>query len=109
MALDSAPAPRHHGALAVSSFVVSLLMLTVYFLVMAFAGFARATGTATTVVNGTIGLILFFSWFLGLIAIGMGIAALRDKTSKRGFSIAGIVISAGAIALSLGLMFLGRG
>jgi hypothetical protein len=92
---------------AVSSFVVSLLMLTVFFLDMAFAGYARATGTASPIVNGMLGLILFFSWFLGLIAIGMGIAGLRDKTSKRAFSITGIVISGAAIALSLSLMVLG--
>jgi hypothetical protein len=106
MTLDSAPVFRH-GALGISSFVVSLLMLSVFFLDMAFSGYAHGTGTATPAVNALIGLILFFSWFLGLIAIGLGIASPRDKTAKRAFPIIGIGISATAITLSLGLMLLG--
>ena len=106
MTLDTAPVLRH-GALGIASFSVALQMVTVFFLDMAFASYARATGTATPAVNGTIGLILLFAWLLGLIAIGLGIAGLRDKTAKRGFSIAGIVISGAAIALSLSMMILG--
>jgi len=106
MTLDSAPVPRH-GALGISSFVVSLLMLTVFFLDMAFSGYAHGSGTATPAVNAMIGIILFFSWILGLIAIGLGIAGLRDKTAKRGFPITGMVISGAVFAVSLGLMVLG--
>ena len=106
MTLDAAPVLRH-GALGIASFSVSLQMVTVFFLDMAFAGYARATSTATPSVNGVIGMILLFSWLLGLISIGLGIAGLRDKTAKRGFSIAGIVISAAAITLSLSMMILG--
>jgi len=106
MTLDGAPILRH-GALGIASFSVSLQMVTVFFLDMAFAGYARATNTATPGVNGVIGMILLFAWLLGLISIGLGIAGLRDKAAKRGFSIAGIAISGAAIALSLSMMILG--
>jgi len=106
MTLDSAPVLRH-GALGIASFIMSLLMATVLFLDLAFSGYAAATGTATPGVNATIGILLFFSWFLGLVSIGLGIAGLRDKTAKRGFSIAGLGISGVAITASVGLMVLG--
>jgi hypothetical protein len=106
MTLDSPPVLRHR-ALGISSFLVSLLTVTVFVLDMVFAGYAHATGTATPGVNAVIGIMLFFSWFLGLVSIGLGIAGLRDKTAKRGFAIAGMGISGAAITLSLGLMILG--
>jgi hypothetical protein len=106
MTLDSAPVTRH-GALGISSFIVALLMATVFFLDMAFAGYAHASGTSTPGANAVIGLVMFFSWFLGLIAIGLGIAGYRDKTAKRGFSVAGMGISGAAIAVSVGLMVMG--
>ena len=106
MTLDSAPVLRHR-ALGISSFIMALLMVAVLFLDLAFSGYAVATGTATPGVNAMIGIMLFFSWFLGLVSIGLGIAGLRDKTAKRGFSIAGLAISGVAITVSLGLMVLG--
>lgn len=106
MTLDSAPVLRH-GALGISSFAVSLLMVAILFVNLGFAGYATATGTATPGVNALIGIALFFCWFLALIAIGLGIAGYRDKTAKRSLSITGISISAIALVLSLGLMLLG--
>ena len=106
MTLDTPPVLRHR-ALGISSFIVSLLMAAVYFLDMAFAGYAHATGTVAPGVTAVVGILLFFSWFLGLVSIGLGIAGLRDKTARRGFAIAGMGISGAAFTVSLGLMILG--
>jgi hypothetical protein len=107
MSSDSAPPATRYGALGISSFVLSLITFVGLFLDVGVAGYASVTGTATRGFNMIVGMIVFLCLFLGLIAIGLGIAGWRDKTSKPGFSIAGIAISAGALVLTGAIMFLG--
>jgi hypothetical protein len=101
------PDTRKHKALGISSFVVTLIVLVLSFLLFAIVGVLSRAHKSTPEINTMIGIFLFLFWFVDLIGIGLGIAGAFDRASKKVFPILGIVIGLTVLLLSAGLILVG--
>ncbi len=96
-----------HGALGITSFAVSLVVIVISFLDLIVAGYMKASGQTTDAVNVVVGLVLIFCGLLVVISIGLGIAGLLDRSSKKAFSVLGLCLSIGLLIIIIGIIILG--
>jgi hypothetical protein len=101
------PDARKHKALGIASFVVTLTIFVLMFLLITIAGVLSTTHKATPEISTIIGLALFFFWFVDLIGIGLGIAGAFDRGTKKTFPILGITIGTAVFLLSGALVLIG--
>jgi hypothetical protein len=97
---------RHNG-LGIASFSVALVVLLSFFVIIAIAGFLHASGSATPAINSVIGIEIFYFAAVDVVALGLGIAALFDKTAKKAFPILGLVIGIGGVLIVGALILIG--
>ena len=100
--------PRHSG-IGIASFVVSIIAgIAMFFLTIA-AGVIEVSTPGGMHERSPVAIILGLSllafWFLSLVALGLGIGGLFQRSRKRLFAILGAVFSAitfmGALLMTL--------
>jgi len=97
-----------HGGLGIASFVISVVVLILVFVLFAIAGIMKPSNPQTmSAINTIIGLVFILLLFMGLIGIGLGVAGAVQKKSKKVFPVLGIVIGTGTLVLSLILVVIG--
>lgn len=100
-----------HSKLSIASFVISLVTGFVLFILIAIAGvLENATpGGMDEESAGAIllGLGIIFSMLVSFVSLGLGIAGLVQKNTKKVFGILGIIFSVGIVILVISLMILG--
>ena len=104
--MDEQALLRHRG-LGIASFIIAMVVLLLIFLVFGVAGALRVSGVKNPAIDVVIGLAAIALWLANLVGIGLGIAGLIDKTSKKTFPILGLVIGAGTLAISVGVVLIG--
>jgi len=104
--MDEQALLRHRG-LGIASFIIAMVVLLLIFLVFGVAGALRVSGVKSPAIDVVIGLAAIALWLANLVGIGLGIAGLIDKTSKKTFPILGLVIGAGTLAISVGVVLIG--
>jgi hypothetical protein len=98
---------RKHKGLGIASFVVTVIVFVLMFLLIAVAGVLTSAHKATPEINTMIGMIFFFFCFVDLVGVGLGIAGAFDRASKKAFPILGIVIGTAVLLLSGGVLAVG--
>ena len=101
--MDAAPVLRH-GGLGISSFILSVIAAVGLFLAVVVSSYANSIAPTSSGFNKVISLVILLCLFLTLIAIGLGIAGWRDKTSKPGFWAAGLAISSATVAMTVAIV-----
>ena len=104
--MDEQALLRHRG-LGIASFIIAMVVLLLILLVFGVAGALRVSGVKSPAIDVVIGLAAIALWLANLVGIGLGIAGLIDKTSKKTFPILGLVIGAGTLAISVGVVLIG--
>lgn len=100
-----------HGGMGVAAFIVALVSAVMIFILVIVAGVLEATTPGgmdeESVAAMTVGLLLMLFMLATLIAIGLSIAGLVQKNSKKVFPILGLIISLLTVVLTFGLMAIG--
>jgi hypothetical protein len=98
-----------HSGLGIASFIMSIAICALTFLVIVTAGVMEVTtpGGIGEVGTTLVGLLTIGCLFLDFIALGLGIGGLFKKDRKKVLSILGIAFSASTIFLTLTLIFIG--
>jgi hypothetical protein len=91
---------RKHKGLGIASFLVTVIVCVLMFLLIAIAGLLTAAHKATPELNTMIGISLVFFWLVDFVGIGLGIAGAFDRASKKAFPILGIVIGTAVLLVS---------
>jgi hypothetical protein len=108
---QEAPSPteRKNSGLGIASFVTSIIASVLTFVTFAVAGVLQTSKfggmeyqEAPLVGLAAIGLVL-----VHLVAVGLGIAGLFQKETKKTFAILGTVFSSGAIVIMVLTMIIG--
>jgi hypothetical protein len=99
-------AVRVHNAFGIVSFSIALIAAAIAVLNYLVGSYA-ATMPATPLLAATIGAVFVLSWFMDILAIGLGIAGARDKTAKRVFSAIGIVVAGATVLLTVMVLLQG--
>ena len=92
---------RPHGAFGIVSFAVAFIAASLGILNYAMLVAVGLLKQDSVLVSATIGSIFQMCWLMDLLAIGLGLAGVRDKTSKPNLSAIGIAIAACTIVLSV--------
>jgi hypothetical protein len=102
---------KKHSGLGITSLVISVLAGVALFVLLVIAGVMETTTpggideeSAQAVV---IGLFLFLTMFIQLIAVGFGIAGIVQQQRLKLFGILGLVFSLLALLFSAGMLLLG--
>jgi hypothetical protein len=104
--MNDAAMLRHNG-LGIASFSVALVVLLSFFVIIAIAGFLHASGSATPAINSVIGIEIFYFAAVDVVAFGLGIAALFDRTAKKVFPILGLTVGVGGLLIVGALIVIG--
>ena len=104
--MDQQIALKHKG-LGISSFVMSLIALILFFVSMVIVGVLRASNVDAHLAAGVIGLIMLLCFIISLVGIGLGIAGARDRESMKVFPVLGIVLGAVTVVIGVALLALG--
>ena len=104
----ASPMDEKHSALGIASFVMSVAIACLMFMVFIAAGILHNTHPDGPYPGQTaIGFLVITLTFVDLAAIGLGIASLCQKTHKRIFGAFGLAISSLTVAGSLALVVFG--
>jgi hypothetical protein len=98
---------RRHGGLGVTSFIIGVLSIFLDVGIFGVAGYMKQSGQQTPNVNMVVGLCILLLLGLCLLGIGLGIGGAADRTSKKGFPIAGIILCTLVLVLTGGLVAVG--
>lgn len=100
-----------HSGLGISAFVLSVVAGLVLCITTFIAGYMQATTpggvdqrAAATVLTG---LVMMTGMFMALVAGGLGVVGMFQKTRRRLFAVLGTVFSAAQLLLLVALMFIG--
>jgi len=96
-----------HGGLGVASFVISIVVLPLLFVLIGVAAAIKQSGGESQVNNMLIGFDMISLWVVNLAGIGLGIAGAVDKSSKKVFPVLGLVFGIATILLSVGMVAYG--
>lgn len=91
---------RHHGAFGIVSFSLALVAAVIALLAYQMAAYLAAIQLINQLNAAIIGSVFCICWFMDALAIGLGIAGTRDKTTKPVLSTIGIAVAAATILLS---------
>jgi len=99
---------RRHKGVGIWSFGISLAILLNFILII----FPLATIISSLVVGGDslnkyLGIIVITMGAVDIVALGLGIAGLTDKSAKKLLPVLGSVISTGTILLLAALIHIG--
>ena len=102
---------QKHSGLGIASFITSIASGLPLALIVILAGTIEALTPggmdSQSPVAMAVGLAMFFFIFIGLVSIGLGIAALIQKDRKKIFAILGTVFSAVVVFGIFGLLLIG--
>jgi hypothetical protein len=104
--MNDAAVLRHNG-LGIASFSVSCAVIFCFFVIVAIAGVLNTTGTATPAANSIVGFSIFLVALVDLVGLGLGIAALFDKTAKKVLPILGLTLGVGGLLIVGALIVIG--
>ncbi len=107
VAVENHASIRAHTGLGIASFITGMFCLVLTVGLFGYAGVMTNAGKATPELNMILGFGIFFAWFVGVIGIGLGIAAALDRSSKKVFPVLGLVFSIGILLLSVTLVVIG--
>lgn len=86
-----------HSWLGISSFIISIIFIAETFITFLIAGVLEVSTqgglneqSATAVI---IGMVIIFFNIIGVIGLGLGIAALFEKNKKKIFSVLGVILN----------------
>jgi len=100
-----------YSRLGIASFILSIVSGISMFMTFVVAGIAEASTPGgideTSMVAILIGLSLFGAIGLTLIALGLGIGGLVQKSRKKIFAILGTVFSSLTVLLTVGVLVIG--
>ena len=103
--------PIKHSSLGIASFIISVLAGMILFVCVIIAGAMAASTPGGIDEESTtamlVGLVIFFCFFMEMLAIGIGIGGLFQKDRNKIFAILGIVFSIATCLGLIGLMILG--
>ena len=103
--------PLKHSGLGIASFIISILAGMILFVCVIIAGAMEAStpGGIDEESAGAmiVGLVMFFCFFLEMLAIGIGIGGFFQKDRNKIFAILGIAFSIATCLGIIGLMILG--
>jgi len=71
------------------------------------AGYQAQTGHADKVIYFVAGMAMIFCAILSMISIGLGVAGLREKGSRKVFPALGLSLSIGTFVLFILFVFIG--
>ncbi len=92
-----------HSGLGISSFALGAFSTLSFMLLTGYASAFNETGSA----NAMIGEGMVLVWIINLIGIGLGIAGIARRSSRKTLPILGLVLNLGIVALSVSLMAIG--
>lgn len=102
---------KKHSILGIISFSISILSGLTMFALIGYATFCEITTEGGINEESTIAIVLGLGMFviggILLVAIGLGIAGLFQKNSKKIFSILGLVLSSATVLATLALILVG--
>ena len=102
---------QKHSGIGIASFILSLLIGVLLFMVVMFAGYMEVTtpgGISEESVSAImLGLVIIGLLLLELVAFGLGIGGLFQKDRKKLFAILGTIFSGLAILGVVALMIIG--
>ena len=102
---------KKHSGLGVSSFIISVVIAILMFLLFAVAGVMETSTPGgmdeESIGAMLVGLGLFAFLFVDLLAIGLGVAGLFQTSRKKVFPILGVAVAAGTVVLTIFLVILG--
>ena len=103
---------KKHSGLGITSFVLSLLVGLLVFLILVVAGImeTRRPGgmPEDSPVTILVGLVIIGAMMLDLLAVVLGIVGLVQKDTKKVFAILGLIISALTLFGTIGLIIIGN-
>jgi len=86
-----------HSGVGITSFIISLVMAIVAFIIVIIAGVLEASSPGgmdeNSVAAAVVGLAIFGCIFVQLVALGLGIGGLIQKYRKKLFAILGTAFS----------------
>lgn len=91
---------KKHKGLGIASFVIAVSFFVLTIVLFGVAGAIRLSGSETPMIDALLGLIIMLFWVVELVAVGLGIGGLFDKSSKKVFPILGVAISGGCVILT---------
>lgn len=101
-----------HSKLGIASFVTSVVMAIVVFILIVLAGIMEAStpgGVDEESVQAIVlGLFIIASIFIAFIAFILGIAGLMQKDCKKTFAVLGMIFSASIMLGTIGLIIIGN-
>ena len=100
-----------HSGVGIASFVISIAVAVLLLVTIVIAGVMEMT-TPGGIDDESVGAILVGLTIMGLfgldiVAFGLGIGRLLQKSRKRIFAVLGVIFSAGAVMLTVVLMVIG--
>jgi hypothetical protein len=100
------PPPARGSALGLTSFIIGLVSLPVWFILIAVAGVIHNTGNASPTFNMLLGLVIIFGLLVNFVALLVGgIAAFKSKPNT--LSIIGAGVNGFVLVALIGLVWLG--
>ena len=96
-----------HGGMGIASFCIALFVIVGFFVAVGAAGALHVARDASPTLSTVVGFAIFGFAVLDLVGIGLGIAGLFDRRSKKVFPILGVVIGLGGLLLVAALIGLG--
>ena len=100
-----------HSGLGITSFIISLVMALIAFIIIIIAGVMEASSpggideSSAAAAAAVVGLLIIGCLLVQLVALGLGIAGLIQKNRKKIFAVLGTVFS-GMTLVGVGFLML---
>jgi hypothetical protein len=105
-AQSPAPPPARGSALGLTSCVIGLVSLPIWFILVAVAGVVHNAGNATPTFNMLLGLVIIFGLLVNFVALIIGVIA-SFKCKSNTVSIIGACVNGFVLIALIGLVWLG--
>ena len=107
IALHSQTDLRPRIGLGISSFALGAIGTLSFMLLAGYASVIHNTGSTTPAVNTMIGEGMVLVWIINLIGIGLGIAGVVQRASRKTLPILGLVLNFGILTLGAAIVTVG--
>jgi len=96
-----------HSGIGIAAICISVFVLLGFLFDFAIASFLRVSGGASPAANTAVGFGLIAVMAIDLLAIGLAVAALFDKKSKKLLPILGLTIGVGSCLIMVAVVSVG--
>src|SRR3569832_2097055 len=96
-----------HSGIGIAAICISVFVLLGFLFDFAIASFLRVSGGASPAANTAVGFGLIAVMAIDLLAIGLAVAALFDKKSKKLLPILGLTIGVGSFLIMVAVVSVG--